>query len=428
MHFLCVTSIFAALTALVSAAPHGIGHAHLHGGPSKFTAIAGRSVLNGVCGGPDGEKCQPGYCCSQYGYCGKTDEYCGVGCNAAFGTCGATSSPSSTESVESKASVTTLVIESTVSVSMPPVSTSTSSSAVESEASSTEEILTGSSPAAEATKFHPGPTWMTESYSPPAITPAVETSASPAVPTNAPPTSAWGPESSVTSTTASPVETMHSSTASSATGSTGSGSGSDSYKVYKGDGTTSAGWPSEDAWVSFDSMWSANLRVISVSCTQFGQDNNSDEESNELKSAIQSIAASSGIDERFILAVVMQESKGCVRAPTTNYGVRNPGLMQDHDGTGTCNDATVSNPCPESAIQQMMKDGVTGTAAGDGLQQCMAQSGASDVSKFYKAARIYNSGSVTNNDLGLGVATHCYASDIANRLTGWVSATTTCSM
>ena len=49
-------------------------------------------------------------------------------------------------------------------------------------------------------------------------------------------------------------------------------------------------------------------------------------------------ADATGVDHRFILAVIMQESGGCVRAPTTNYGVRNPGLMQDHNGSGTCNE------------------------------------------------------------------------------------------
>lgn len=80
-------------------------------------------------------------------------------------------------------------------------------------------------------------------------------------------------------------------------------------------------------WSSFESAWDANLPTIAISCTQFGVDNNSDEESSNLKSAISQVASSSGVDERFILAIVMQESKGCVRAPTTTYSVRNPGLM-----------------------------------------------------------------------------------------------------
>lgn len=125
----------------------------------------------------------------------------------------------------------------------------------------------------------------------------------------------------------------------------------------------------------------------------------------------------------------MQESNGCVRAPTTNYGVSNPGLMQDHDGSGTCNSGgSVQNPCPSDQITQMIKDGVEGTAAGDGLKQCIAQAGTNDVSKYYKAARIYNSGSVTDDNLSAGVATHCYASDIANRMTGWTTAPHDCNL
>jgi LysM repeat protein len=167
---------------------------------------------------------------------------------------------------------------------------------------------------------------------------------------------------------------------------------------------------------------------MSASCTQFGVADNSDDEINEISTAIQSVGASTGVDPRFILAIMMQESNGCVRAPTTNYGVRNPGLMQSHNGAGTCNDASVVNPCPVSEVMQMITDGTAGTSSGDGLKQCIAETGATDVSMFYKAARIYNSGSIASTkNLGQGVATHCYASDIANRLTGWSSGPSQCN-
>lgn len=128
---------------------------------------------------------------------------------------------------------------------------------------------------------------------------------------------------------------------------------------------------------------------------------------------------------------MLQESNGCVRAPTTNYGVRNPGLMQDHDGSATCNEAGhIQNPCPAPTITQMIREGVAGTPAGDGLVQTMAKAaGHSGTSKYYVSARIYNSGSLASNgDLGGGVATHCYVSDVANRLTGWVYAKKACSL
>lgn len=197
------------------------------------------------------------------------------------------------------------------------------------------------------------------------------------------------------------------------------------YQMFSGDGSTSAGWPAENNFLPFDTLWTANLPFISKSCTQFNQPNNSPQESADIKSAILSVAQSTGVDARFILATMMQESKGCVRVWSTANANLNPGLLQSHAGSGTCNTGTstspgqVSNPCPANEITQMIKDGVAGTSAGAGLQQCIAQAGGSTASKFYKAARIYNSGSITaSGNLGQGDATHCYASDIANRLTG----------
>lgn len=104
--------------------------------------------------------------------------------------------------------------------------------------------------------------------------------------------------------------------------------------------------------------------------------------------------------------------------------------MQDHDGSASCNDkGVIQNPCPANAIVQMIRDGVAGTPAGDGLVQTMKQASGSGTSKYYVSARIYNSGSLASSgDLGAGVATHCYVSDIANRLTGWVYAKKACSL
>lgn len=148
--------------------------------------------------------------------------------------------------------------------------------------------------------------------------------------------------------------------------------------------------------------------------------------------AIQQVALDTKVDHRFILAVIIQESGGCVRVPTTNYGVRNPGLMQCHNGDGTCNSdytGQVQNPCPDDIITQMIREGTAGTNSGDGLAQCINLSNSGSVTGFYKAARIYNSGSIDpSGDLCQGIATKCYASDIANRLTGWVIAPHSCNL
>jgi hypothetical protein len=134
------------------------------------------------------------------------------------------------------------------------------------------------------------------------------------------------------------------------------------------------------------------------------------------------------VDARFILAVTIQESAACVRAPTTAYGHRNPGLMQSHNGRGTCNEGEeVLNPCPAETILTMIRDGAAGTVHGDGLVQLLRQTPLQTDMKYYQAARMYNSGSIDpSGELERGIATHCYASDIANRLTGWVHASTKC--
>ena len=71
----------------------------------------------------------------------------------------------------------------------------------------------------------------------------------------------------------------------------------------------------------------------------------------------------------------------------------------------------------------MIKDGVDGTADGDGLKgviQQAEQEGYDGVAADYAGLRIYNSGSIAESGkLEDGIATHCYVSDIANRLTGW---------
>ena len=114
---------------------------------------------------------------------------------------------------------------------------------------------------------------------------------------------------------------------------------------------------------------------------------------------------------------MMQESKGCVRAPTTRWSHDNPGLMQSAQGKGTCNpDGNPISPCSKDTIRLMIHDGTDGDGLETTLTQCVADAGTTDDSKWYKAARLYNAGRITDNNLGIG-PTPCYASDIANRLT-----------
>jgi LysM repeat protein len=181
-------------------------------------------------------------------------------------------------------------------------------------------------------------------------------------------------------------------------------------------------------------MFEANKEIMGSSCSQWGVADTTEAEMATMKTAINKIAGESGVDARFILAIIMQESNGCVRVHTTNNGVVNPGLMQSHNGKGSCNTGisspeNVQNPCPESEIEQMIRDGTMGTTDGDGLLQLIeANGGTGDATAYYKAARCYNSGSIASGgNLGAGIATHCYSSDIANRLLGWASGTSSCN-
>lgn len=151
------------------------------------------------------------------------------------------------------------------------------------------------------------------------------------------------------------------------------------------------------------------------------------DELRNMQEQILQIARVSGVDARFILAIALQESAGCVRVCTTANGNFNPGLMQSHNGDGSCNRSlcsqipasNVSTPCDRSEIGQMIKDGVLGTTSGPGLQQLLAEQGHRDDSQWFRAARMYNGGQIDPTQLlEEGCCTKSYASDIANRLKG----------
>lgn len=73
------------------------------------------------------------------------------------------------------------------------------------------------------------------------------------------------------------------------------------------------------------------------------------------------------------------------------------------------------------SILQMVQDGTQGTQDGPGLVQ-----GLNTYGDPYTAARYYNSGKVLDDLSQTNSGTPCYVSDVANRLTGWVTAKNTC--
>jgi len=103
-------------------------------------------------------------------------------------------------------------------------------------------------------------------------------------------------------------------------------------------------------------------------------------------------------------------------------------MLSSISGTANVTTAGTITPCPASTIHQMVLEGTNGTDTSDGLLQLLekpdasgAEANSSDVSRFYRAARWYNSGGIDpSGDLSKGWGTASFASDIANRLTGWI--------
>lgn len=180
-------------------------------------------------------------------------------------------------------------------------------------------------------------------------------------------------------------------------GSTGGTNGGGGYVSYGG---PASNFPNPNQWQKYSLLWETNSRLMKF--------HDSDSEIAQIKSAIERVAREANVDVRVILCIIVQESGGNVRVPTTNNGVRNPGLMQSHNG------AEFNPADPAGSILQMVRDGTTGTKDGDGLKQCFQHQG-----NWYAAFRQYNSGRVNAGDLNDPVgATPGYVRDAANRLMG----------
>ena len=143
-----------------------------------------------------------------------------------------------------------------------------------------------------------------------------------------------------------------------------------------------------------------------------------------IRLAILENAAFSGVNAQFILAIIIQESKGCDHVKATFTSHSNTGVMQTYQGSGTCGNV---DPCPYSVISQMVQDGTMGTASSSRMMQYVNKArDPRPAQAFHKAARFYNLGpssTSANGDLSSPerAATVRYASSIANRLTGWAS-------
>lgn len=107
-------------------------------------------------------------------------------------------------------------------------------------------------------------------------------------------------------------------------------------------------------------MWITNAHIIARSCDLwYKQPNNNAQETSDLYDAIKQVAHETRVDHRFILAVVMEETRGCVRANgSIDDAAPSTGLLQGYKGTHTCNsNGKVTNPCPADNILGQIRDG-----------------------------------------------------------------------
>ncbi|KAL8936673.1 MAG: hypothetical protein Q9216_004811 [Gyalolechia sp. 2 TL-2023] len=181
-------------------------------------------------------------------------------------------------------------------------------------------------------------------------------------------------------------------------GAKGGSNGGGGYVHYTG---PASAYPNPSQWASYAFLWKQNSALMKL--------HDSDEEIRYIHEAIEKVSASSGVDVRCILCIIVQESGGNVRVGSTNNGVRNPGIMQSHNGV------EFDARDPKGSIERMVRDGAEGTRDGDGLMQLLGKYGGN----YYEAMRGYNSGSVNKRDLNDPVgATGDYVQKAANRLMG----------
>lgn len=95
---------------------------------TTLPVVTGTISTDGTCGKDSVNKyiCPVGECCSVYGWCDVGPEYCGVGCQSAFGTCGSSSGSSSSASSSTSSSTSSPVSPTSVPVVGIPVSSGNS--------------------------------------------------------------------------------------------------------------------------------------------------------------------------------------------------------------------------------------------------------------------------------------------------------------
>ena len=182
----------------------------------------------------------------------------------------------------------------------------------------------------------------------------------------------------------------------------------DGYIPYSG---PASNFPDMSEWADYQSLWAFNSTIMHNTGLYVPEDVAYSVD--VIDYWIPVIATESGVDERVILCIIMQESGGDVytktsTSPTPPY-VSNTGIMQAYNGASV--ETLKAARLPTAVVGQMIRDGTEGT---NGLQGLWG-----NYENWYEVFRAYNSGNVDPSDLNNGLgATNSYVSDVANRLMG----------
>ncbi|KAF2159564.1 hypothetical protein M409DRAFT_30039 [Zasmidium cellare ATCC 36951] len=187
-----------------------------------------------------------------------------------------------------------------------------------------------------------------------------------------------------------------------------------SYRCYNGDPKA---YPPSSQWLSYSTLWDLNRETILSA-------NGGDVYlQHYIQVALEEVSSSYDIDPRFLLAILLQESKGDVQTPCIGPEPR-CGLLHAYKGS------IFNAASPQASITKMLEEGIKGAAQrGPGLLDLLngkPKFANVDVGDYFAVARAWNSGAVKEGDLdvlppgkGRGRGEAGFVNDVANRLMGW---------
>lgn len=183
------------------------------------------------------------------------------------------------------------------------------------------------------------------------------------------------------------------------------------------------------------STWKDFTTIFNLNKPEMLQTGDTGEDVGRIWNAVLDAAKNIGVEERVIFCIIMQESTGNVGVGTTtdNDTKATGGLMQCEESPAFPGkhglsqvsvpmfDSFASSPVDQPPLQEQISSMVN--AGTKHYKANLEQVGNADTAEcIYKALRLYNSGSMNENNLSDAKgATASYVSDIANRLQGRVN-------